>query len=87
MLHDSTYNVLSIASLPSTFDCSLIFSEVDESSGKTCPVGNTREQELGSLIKLILETFLSDDQYVGHICHPEEVFHVMKTVGLGVSIG
>jgi len=56
--------VLSIASFPGTLDGSLILTQVDKCSGKTGPVGNAGEEQLCSLIKLVLKAFLSNNQYV-----------------------
>ena len=57
-------SILSLINLSSTFNSCLILSKIDESSGKMCPVRNAHEKELSSLVKLILKTFLSNNQYV-----------------------
>ena len=56
--------VLSVASFPGALN-----AQVDKCSGKTGPVGNAGEEQLGSLIKLVLEAFLSNDQYVCDVRH------------------
>jgi len=61
--------VLSVASFPGALEGSLILAQVDKCSGKMCPVGNAAEEQLGSLIKLILEAFLSNNQYVCDVHH------------------
>lgn len=64
----------------------MVLAEVDQSGGKTSPVGNAGEEKLGGLVQLVLEALLSNLQDVCDVGHSKEVLHVMKTVGLGISI-
>jgi hypothetical protein len=60
---------LTVASFPCPPDGSVILAQVDKCGGKMGPVGNAREEQLGSLIKLVLEAFLSNGQYVCDVRH------------------
>jgi len=62
-------DVLGIPSLPGTFYSGLILSEVNQSRSKTCPVGDTREQQFGSLVQFVLKALLSYLQDIGDIGH------------------
>ena len=81
-----THNVLGVASLTRTLDGALVLAEVDERGGETCPVRDACEEQLGSLIELVLETLLSDLQDVCDVCHAKEVLHIVKTVRLRVRV-
>lgn len=80
-------NVLGVTGFASTFHGRLVLAQVNESRGKTRPIGDAGEKELGGLVQLILETLLSDLKNVCDIGHTQEVLHVMQTVRLSIGIG
>lgn len=78
--------VLGVASLASTLNSGLVFTEIDEGGGETCPVGDAGEQEFRSLVQLVFEALLSDFENIGDVGHTEEVFHIVQPIGLRVRV-
>ena len=68
---------LGIPGSPSTLNSSLIFTQIYECGSDSSPVGNAGEEQLGSLIELVLETLLSNFQDVCNVRHAREIFHIM----------
>ena len=79
--------LLSVSGLPRALHSSLVLLEVNKGSRQPRPVGNAGEQQLGSLVQLVLETLLSNDKYIRNVRDAQEVFHVVEAVGLGVRVG
>jgi len=78
--------LLGVTSLPGSIDGRLIFAQVDQGGGQSSPVRDTGEEQLRSLIQLVVETLLSDLKNVRDIRHREEFFHVVETVRLRISV-
>ena len=81
-----TLNALSVASLASTFNSCLVFTEVDERRSQASPVRDTREQKLGGLVELVVEALFTDIQNIRNIGHGQEVLHIVQSIGLGISM-
>ena len=79
-------DLLSVASLARTLDGALVLPKVDERSSETRPVGDAREEDLRSLVEVVLETLLSNLQDIRDVGHTKEVLHVMETISLRVRV-
>ena len=77
---------LSVARFPRALNRTLVLAEIDESRSKTSPVGDAREEDLSSLVQLVLETLLSDFKNVRNVGHRQEVLHVMQTIRLRICV-
>lgn len=62
----------------------MILPEVDESSGESRPVGNTREEKFRRFVQSSLESFLSRTQLISDVRHTQELLHVMQSIRSGV---
>lgn len=79
-------DLLRVAGLTRTLDGTLILAKVDESGSEARPVGNAREKQLRSLVKLVLEALLSDFENIRDVGHAQEILHVVQAIRLGVCV-
>lgn len=80
-------DVLSVSSLSSSVDSSLVLAEVDEGSCQSSPVRDRSEKEFRSFVETCLESLLTSGEEVGNIGHSEELLHIVETISLGVGDG
>lgn len=79
-------HILGVTSLTSTLDSALVLTKVDEGGCKTGPVRNAREEQLGSLVQFVFETFFSNLKDICDVGQSQEVLHVVETIGLRVGV-